>query len=293
VNGVILGATALGAAIAPPVITRIIEASDWRTAFTWMAAAAGTVPMIAVLLVVRDRPEQLGLRAYGSVASSDAATPVLDRDATVGEAVRAPAFWLFGAAVFFAGMPCYSYNKHILVFLGELGYSAVDAADLKGFFFLIAACARLSFGWLCDRYDRRLMLLAHVTLIAAGYPLLLVVDAQPWLLIPSLVVIGIGYGGLLPAVPILSTHYFGRTHLGKILGLYKISYDLAAAGAPQFTAYLWDIYRSYFVPDVWLTVFAWIGVGFVVMLPRQTEGRRSAVPGVAERRPPMPQSKAS
>src|SRR6185436_15287715 len=36
VNGIVLAATALGAAIAPALITRIIEASDWRTAFTWM-----------------------------------------------------------------------------------------------------------------------------------------------------------------------------------------------------------------------------------------------------------------
>ena len=39
VNGIVLAATALGAAIAPPLITRIIEASAWRTAFTWMGLA--------------------------------------------------------------------------------------------------------------------------------------------------------------------------------------------------------------------------------------------------------------
>jgi MFS family permease len=266
VNGVILGATALGAALAPPLITRIIEASDWRTAFVWMALAAGSLPLLVVLFVVRDRPQALGLQPYGARVAGAAESA---GDSTVREAARTSAFWLFGAAVFFAGMPCYSYNKHILVHLSEMGYSPVEAADYKGLFFLIAACARLSFGWLCDRYDRRAMLLLHVLLIAAGYPLLLFVDRYPALLVPCLTIIGIGYGGLLPAVPILSTHYFGRTHLGTILGCYKISYDLAAAGAPQFTAYLWDRYQTYYVPDLWLTGFAWIGVGLVLLLPRQ------------------------
>jgi len=270
VNGVILAATALGASIAPPLITRIIEASDWRTAFVYMAFAAASLPLVVVLFVVRDRPEVMGLEPYG-VADAEQARADAEADVGVGGAVRLPLFWIFGAAVFFAGMPCYSYNKHILVQLGELGYSPIQAADYKGLFFLVAACARLSFGWLCDRYERRLMFLLHVLLIAGGYPLLLFVDRYPALLLPSLITIGIGYGGLLPAVPILTTHYFGRTHLGKILGTYKLSYDLAAAGAPQFTAYLWDIYHTYWVPDLWLTIFAWIGVGFVAMLPRESQ----------------------
>jgi MFS family permease len=276
VNGVILAATALGASMAPPLITRIIEASDWRTAFVWMALAAGTLPMLVVFLVVRDRPEEMGLEPYG--VKDDHQERAADRaaDVRVRDAVGTPLFWIFGAAVFFAGMPCYSYNKHILVQLGELGYSPVQAADYKGLFFFVAAMARLSFGWLCDRYDRRAMFLTHVLFIAAGYPLLLFVDRYPGLLVPCLVIIGIGYGGLLPAVPILSTYYFGRTHLGKILGWYKLSYDLAAAGAPQFTAYLWERYHGYWVPDLWLTVFAWIGVMMVLLLPSQSQ-RRSVV----------------
>lgn len=276
VNGIILGATALGASIAPPLITRIIEATDWRTAFTWMAFAAGTLPMIVVLFVVRDHPQEMGLEAYGVRAAGDEST---EDDLPLRAAAAMPLFWLFGAAIFFAGMPCYSYNKHILVQLGELGYTPVQAADYKGFFFFVAACARVSFGWLCDRYDRRRMFLIHVLCIAAGYPLLLFIDRSPALLLPSLVIIGVGYGGLLPAMPILSTHYFGRTHLGTILGSYKVSYDLAVALAPQFTAMMWDHYHSYAVPDVWLTVFAWIGVGFVLLLPAATRRQKEGVGG--------------
>jgi MFS family permease len=149
---------------------------------------------------------------------------------------------------------------------------------------LVAALARLSFGWLCDRYDKRLMFLLHALFIAAGYPMLLFIDRYPALLVPCLITIGIGYGGLLPAVPILSTYYFGRTHLGKILGWYKVSYDLAAAGAPQFTAYLWDQYHSYNVPDLWLTLFAWIGVAFVLAMPRESQRRVIEVEGGAAMR---------
>jgi len=273
VNGIVLAATALGAAIAPALITRIIEASNWRTAFMWMSLVAFAPPMLVVLTIIRDRPESMGLEAHGARAAAAAAR---ENSWTLGHAAQSPTFWIFGAAVFLGGMPCYSYNKHILVFLKELGYAPVQAADYKSLFFFISACSRVSFGWLCDRFDKRTMVLVHFVLIALGYPLLLIVPTHREWLLPCLFIVGVGYGGLLPSMAIMSVHYFGRAHLGKILGVYKISYDIAAATAPLFTAYLFDLYHTYYVPDVWLTGFAWIGVALVAFGLKRSLAARPA-----------------
>jgi len=256
VNGIILAATALGAAMAPALITRVIEALGWRTAFALMAVLATAPPMLVVLLVVRSRPEELGLEPYGVVRGADGVV-VAATGLALTAAVRLPAFWIFAAVIFLGGMPCYAYNKHILVFLKELGYAPVAAADYTSFFFLVSACARLAFGWLADRYDRRNLLVLQVLLIAGGYPLLFLVPVHPGLLLPSLLLFGTGYDGLLPSIPILAVHYFGRAHLGAVLAAYKIVYDVAAAGAPLFVAALYDAYGSYTVAQVWLTGSAW------------------------------------
>lgn len=265
VNGIILASTALGAAIAPALITRVIEASDWRLAFRWMALAAFLPPMTVVLAVVRDRPASIGLEPYGAPESGSTVGGF-----TLREAMRTRAFWVFALVVFFGGMPCYSHNKHILVFLKELGFGRVEAADHKSFLFFVSACGRVFFGWLADSVDKRRMMTAIMLLIATGYPLLLFVPDHRNLLLPSLFLFGLGYGGLLPSIPILSVHYFGRAHLGLILGAYKIVYDLAAAGAPVFTAHLYDVYGGYAVPQRWLSAFAWLGFVLVVAgLPRR------------------------
>lgn len=262
VNGIVLAATALGAAIAPALITRLIEALDWRTAFEMMAAIATLPPLLVTLLIVRSRPEEMGLRPYGADAPAGAPTTPLG-GLSLREAVRRPAFWVFAGVIFLGGMPCYSFNKHILVFLKELGFDPVTAADHKSFFFLVSACARLLFGWLADRVDRRNLLLLQLVLIAGGYPILFLVPSHPQVLLPALFLFGAGYGGLLPSIPILAVHYYGRRHLGTILGAYKIAYDLAASGAPLFTAALYDHYGSYTVPQICLTVSAWVAVGLV------------------------------
>lgn len=257
VNGIILGATAMGAAISPPLITRLIEASDWRSAFGTIALLAFAPPLLVVLTIVRDRPSDLGLEPYGA-GTAAALTPAVGL--TLREAARTRSFWALMGAVFFGGMPCYSFNKHILVFLQESGFAPVAAADMKGFFFFVSGCSRLSFGWLCDRFDRRRMTLAHLACIACGYPILLAVPEHPGLLIPCLLIVGIGYGGLLPSIPILSVHLFGRRHLGKILGTYKVPYDVAAATAPLFTAWLYERSGGYAVPERWNSAFAWTGL---------------------------------
>jgi MFS family permease len=278
VNGVILGATAMGAAISPPLITRLIEASDWRTGFQWIAGLAFGPPLLVVLTLVRDRPSDLGLVPYGV----DRAQAALPPDGfSLAQAAATPTFWALMAAIFFGGVPCYSFNKHILVFLRETGFDPVTAADMKGLYFFVSGCSRLSFGWLCDRYDRRVMALVHLALIAIGYPLILGVPSHPHWLLPCIVVVGIGYGGLLPSLPILAVHYFGRRHLGTILGVYKIPYDVSAAAAPLFTAWLYDLYGGYAVPERWNTAFAWTGLAIAAIGLARTSFVRSTAPAMA------------
>ena len=258
VNGIILGATALGAAIAPPIITRIVEAlGSWRAAFVWIAAAAFFPPMAVTLLVVRDRPEDMGLRPYGE---ADLPPGEHLSGLTLRQSARTWSFWALALVIVLGGMPCYSFNKHVLVYLQELGYPKILAADLKSLYFAVSGCARVSFGYMADRFDKRLVVLGHTACIALAYPLILAVPAHPALLYPCLVVLGIGYGGLLPAIPVMAVHLFGRSHLGSILGAYKIPYDAAAAGAPLLTAALYDRFGGYAVPERLNSSFAALGL---------------------------------
>jgi MFS family permease len=264
VNGILLAATALGAAIAPPLITRMVEAmGDWRLAFAWIAALAFVPPTTVTLLLVRDRPEDMGLRPLGEPATST--THADEAGVSLGVAARTVTFWALLGAIFLGGLPCYSFNKHILVFLKEAGWAPIPAADMKSVFFTTSAVGRLIFGWLCDRFDRRRVFLVHLALVALAYPLLQLVPAHPGMLAPVLVALGLGYGALLPAMALLAITYFGRRHLGAILGVLKAGYDLAAATAPLFTAALYDRFGGYTVPEQINSAIAWLGLAIAAL----------------------------
>ncbi|MFN8642387.1 MAG: MFS transporter [Candidatus Binatia bacterium] len=263
VNGIVLAATALGAALAPALITRMIEALDWRTAFMLMAGIASLPPLLAVLLVVRDRPEEMGLRPYGTdLAPTASIAPLEGR--SLREAFRLPAFWMFAGAIFLGGMPCYSFNKHILVFLKELGYDPVTAADHKSFFFFVSACARLLFGWLADRDGNRATCCCcrscsspaatRILFLVPGHPQSPPAGAaalrrrlrRPPALDPD------------PLRPLLRPPPPGQ-HPRRLPSRLL---TCASRRAPLFTAALYDHFGSYTVAQVCLTA-AWIAAGMV------------------------------
>ena len=144
--------------------------------------------------------------------------------------------------------PAKHFFKRLHAIFRDLGERKHDGTSPRK-----ADCARVRFdraGGACSAVRVLGLSSSPVRIHATSwYPLILLVPHQPQLLIPFLVVIGIGYGGLLPSIPILTVEFFGRAHLGTLLGVYKIPYDVAAASAPLLTAYLYDLTGGYTVPE--------------------------------------------
>src|SRR5688500_3410234 len=97
-RGVVLGAlsaaNATGQLVFLPMLAAVIETSGWRTA-AFVVAGAAMFVFGLVLLFMRDRPEDIGLRPYGQ--RLDAGLAVAPRSmaplAALARAARTRAFW--------------------------------------------------------------------------------------------------------------------------------------------------------------------------------------------------------
>ena len=83
----------------------IILENGWRTAIAVLAAAVGLM-LLPVLLLMRDRPEDVGQAAFG--ATGDAAAEAADRQEAVRttslrDAARTRDFWLLAGSFFICG----------------------------------------------------------------------------------------------------------------------------------------------------------------------------------------------
>ena len=117
--------TGIGAALFLLVGQMILDTAGWRAAYLSYAVISLVVCVPAVLLCIRDTPEECGLRPYGysEIAQADdpAVSDELGDDADVRRyasmCMRTPSFWLLLLAGFFANVVCQAqayFPKYIM-----------------------------------------------------------------------------------------------------------------------------------------------------------------------------------
>jgi sugar phosphate permease len=242
-NGLISAGTVLGGSLSTLVVTLCSEAYGRRTAFLILAACVGVVPPLIGLFVVRDHPSDMGLEPYDEGEPRPAASfhaTAFD----VASIVRSRTFWLVTLGILLATVPCYTSNKHLILYLHDLGLDASHAASVKSLMILVAGAGRLLAGLASDRFDRGRTLIGIYALSAVSFPLVFAMPAEP-VLVTYAVLFGLAYGAIMPMMPIMVIECFGTAALGTILGIIKIAYDAGAALAPLAAAWAHDVLGDY------------------------------------------------
>jgi len=163
VVGLLTAANAAGQLIFLPTLASLVTQAGWRVMSVVLAAiVAAFIPFIALLM--RDRPEDLGLAPYGGtrgprpVPASDG-NPLTLAIRAFGDGARSRDFWLIAGSYFVCGASTNGLiGTHLIPACVDHGLAEVTGAGL------LAATGVFSFlggtlsGWLSDRWDNRLLL---------------------------------------------------------------------------------------------------------------------------------------
>jgi sugar phosphate permease len=166
VMGMLTASAATGQLVFLPVMARFIEADGWRPVARGVAVAVlGLVPIVAVLM--RDRPEDVGLRQLGAAPDAPppprpVGNPFALAIGALRRATRHRDFWLLAVSFFVCGATTNGLiGTHLIPACMDHGIPEVKAAGLlatMGIFDLIGTTAS---GWLSDRYDSRRLLAVY------------------------------------------------------------------------------------------------------------------------------------
>src|SRR5690606_18937459 len=163
-RGTVLGLQgALGGgliSLSPVLLERLITATDWRTAMHVEAAVIALVLVPVAVLLVRDRPADLGQFVDGR--PHDRHTDAAEWGMTRGQAARHPYFWVLTATVGTAGFFGTAIGFHQIALLGERGLSATEAAANFLPQTIAGTAATFLLGYLVDRGRPRLLLAASM-----------------------------------------------------------------------------------------------------------------------------------
>lgn len=210
VLGVVSMASGFGGSLMNTLLTKIIVVYDWRAA---MVVSAGIlVTTAAIFLVVRERPEQMGLEAYGINEIHHGNNKKRVEDNWPGFPVkvlyRRPLFYLMCLTTLLSCV-CVSLTFSVVTpYFQDLGYSPEAAASFNSVMMLTLAFAKLGLGWLSDRIGGKPVAVICMAFAAVGqWMLATVTDSVAGYVAVSLFSVGVAVSTIV--IPLVALPLFG------------------------------------------------------------------------------------
>lgn len=166
VVGVLTAANAAGQLVFLPTMAALATDAGWRVMSLVLAGAVVAFLPLLVLLM-RDRPEDLGLARYGDETGSRPAVPAEGNPVAVAfralaAGVRSRDFWLIAGGYFVCGATTNGLiGTHLIAACVDHGFSEVAGAGLLAATGVFALLGGTLSGWLSDRWDNRLLLCCY------------------------------------------------------------------------------------------------------------------------------------
>ena len=277
VTGVLTAANATGQLIFLPVLAHVVEDSGWRAAsVTVSVAALVVVPIVWFLL--RNRPSDVGVLPYGGT-EADVVEPLRSGAAklaveTLFAATRSRTFWLLVVGFLICGATTNGLvQSHFVPAAHDHGMPATTAASLLAIVGIFDIAGTIFSGWLTDRVDPRLLLVAYYTLRGASLFLLVPLFGSDLnaSMFAFVIFYGLDWVATVPPTMALCRAAFGA-RAPIVFGWVFASHQLGAAAAALVAGLVRDALGSY---DL-----AWYGGAVLCVIAAVASGsvRRARVP---------------
>lgn len=237
VMGLLTASTATGQLIFLPGLAAAVATHGWRWAPLIVAlVTAAMIPFIWLLM--RDRPADVGQRAYGEtgpVVAEAAVTgnPAHRALAVLCEAARTRDFWLLAGSFFVCGASTNGLvGTHLVAAAFDCGIPEVRAAGLLAAMGLFDLVGTTVSGWLSDRYNCRYLLFTYYGLRGLSLMFLPAALTGPTAGLGLFAVFyGLDWIATVPPTVRLTGDVFGREKASIVFGWVVAAHQVGAAVA--------------------------------------------------------------
>jgi MFS family permease len=237
VMGLLTASSATGQLVFLPIGTWLIEHAGWRTALLPVMASCALVAL-AVLLLVRDHPQDVGLAPYGADPATPAPPPAPMRMSAATPFLvlagvrRDRVFWVLFASFFICGLSTNGLiQTHFISLCGDAGLGPVPAASVLAMMGAFDLVGTILSGWLSDRYDSRYLLLWYYAARGLSLAWLPSSDFTLYGLSLFAVFYGLDWIATVPPTVRLAGQAFGRERAPMVFGWIFAGHQMGAAVA--------------------------------------------------------------
>jgi MFS family permease len=280
VLGMLTASSATGQLLFLRPVAALIEHHGWRIAVTPIVIGCLAVALIALLLL-RDRPQALGLLPYGADPRTPQSSAPPWRPG-FGEPLRvlasvsgSPTFWVLLGTFFVCGLSTSGLiQTHLVSLCGDYGMAAIPAATVLTMIGFFDFFGTIGSGWLSDRFDNRKLLFWYYGL--RGLSLLWLPHSDFTLYGLSLFAIfyGLDWVATVPPTVKLTSAAFDKTRSAMIFGWIFAGHQLGGAAAAYGAGLTRTLLLTY-SPAIYAAGVACL-IAAVAILSVQHTGRAAA-----------------
>jgi MFS family permease len=266
----------VSALIMVPIIAFLITEMGWRDAW----AALGVIMLVLMLplvpLAVR-APEDLGLEpdnGLAPVSGPSRVSAASERSYHLSEVVRTWQFWILMIGVLIGNYSLQTHTVVLVPYLKEIGFSAAAAASALSVYGVFSLGTRFGWGILSDKLGVRTAIMLQATLTALAALLLLQVGGTLSMYV-LIAFTGMTLSGFPPLQILVWPQFFGRVHIGSIIGLTQFFSTIAGAIGPLIAGFAFDRTGSH-SSTLWLLVVTWLACVAVMYTVKPSPARRTS-----------------
>jgi predicted MFS family arabinose efflux permease len=232
--GIVSAAGSVGTMLTAPIAAYMLNHDGWRAGL-WA---------FAILAVAMLPAAWLGSRA-DKLPNGGGAERDLSLKGALHEARRHPGYVVMSMAFFVCGLQLVFLTTHLPTYLAQCGmdasYSALVLMLIGGFNIL----SSWLFGWLGDRYPKRLLLGGIYLGRSVALALFFLFPPTPLSVVLFGATMGVLWLGVIPLVNGLVVQIFGLRYLSTLTGIAFLSHQAGSFLGAWGGGYLFDLMGSY------------------------------------------------
>lgn len=284
-TGIVFAASGTGGMVMVFVASQAVELIDWRPTYALLGAILFLIVLPVILIVIRNRPEDIGLEPDGGASSGGVAG---ESPTGIGldlrEAGGTLPYWLMTFLMLCYGLTFGSMTQHAIALLRSLGCGE------PGLFWSLtlglSVLARLLFGALADRFSKKALISIAWLLHAMGLASAIAVPQLPTLVFAFILFYGAGQGGFSTTFPVRLGELFGTDHFSKLYGTILFFQAIGFSVGVVLFGKIFDSVGSYrpALSIVVVTASICLVTSTMIRQPRWKEARTTLEEGAGERR---------
>lgn len=242
VVGIMTASVATGQLIFLPLLASLTDRYGWRVGLGFMCIML-CASAFAVLMIMCDRPSDVGLRPFGDSGTEPLPVPPANTGpivaaalGTLREASKSPVFWaLFMTFAICGASTAGLIQVHLIPMCMDFGIPQVQAASLLAAMGIFDFFGTICSGWLSDRYDNRWLLFWYYGLRGLSLLYLPYSDFTFYGLSVFAMFYGLDWIATVPPTVRLTAQRFGAERANLVFGWIFAGHQLGA-GAAAFGA---------------------------------------------------------